>query len=84
MNDKNFEKIKIKIDVSIQQSTSVPNSRFWEQICQTNMNEKDFKKVNIKTVISIEQFIPLRNFSQFEETQIMGLNLLKNFDSQKF
>ena len=42
MNDKNFVKIKIKIDVSIQQSTSVPNFRFWEQICQTNMNEKDF------------------------------------------
>ena len=84
MNGKNFEKIKIKIHVGIQQSTSVPNFRFWEQICQTNMNEKDFKKVNIKTVISIEQFIPLRNFSQFEETQIMGLNLLKNFDSQKF
>ena len=48
------------------------------------MNEKDFKKINIKTVISVEQFTPLRNFSQFEEIQIMGLNLLKNFDSQKF
>ena len=41
------------------------------------MNEKNFEKINIKTVISTWQCTTLRNFSQSEEIQIMGLNLPK-------
>ena len=48
------------------------------------MNENFFEKMNIKTVISIQQCAPLRNFSQFEEIQIMGPNLSKKHESQKF
>ena len=48
------------------------------------MNEKDFEKKIFKTVIRIEQYTPLRNFSQFEEIQIMGPNLPKKHESQKF
>ena len=50
MNDKNFKKINIKIEISIQQSTSVPDvSQFKElQILRLNlpkyMNEKNFEK----------------------------------------
>ena len=54
MNNKNFEKLNMKIEISILQSTSVPNfSRFEElQILgpnfPKNMNKQNFEKVNIK------------------------------------
>ena len=42
MNDKNFEKINIKIEINLQQSTSVPNfSQFEElQILRPNLPKK--------------------------------------------
>ena len=59
MNDRNFEKINIKIEISILQSTSVTNFSQFEElqvlgpICLKNLNEKNFEEINIKPVISI-------------------------------
>ena len=38
------------------------------------MTDKNFEKIIIKIVISKQQFTPLRNFSHFEELQIVGKN----------
>ena len=84
-----LKKINIKIEISIYQSTSIPNFSQFEELqilgsnLPKNMNEKNFKKINIKTVISIKQCTPLQNFSQFEEIQIMGPNLPKKHEGQK-
>ena len=86
MNDKTFEKINIKIEISIQQSTSVLNFSQFEELqilgpnLHKNMNEKNCEKINIKTVISIQQCTPLRNFIHFEEIQIMAPNLPKKHE----
>ena len=59
MNDKNFEKINIKIEINLQQSTSVPNFSQFEELqilrpnCQKNMNEKNSEKIYVETVITI-------------------------------
>ena len=59
MNDRNFEKISIKIEISILQSISVTNFSQFEKlqvlgpICLKNLNEKNFEEINIKPVISI-------------------------------
>ena len=85
-NDKNFEKINIKIKINISQSIFVPNFSQFEElqisgpICPKNMNEKYFEKINIKIVISTWQCTPQLNFSQFEEVQIMGPNLPKKHE----
>ena len=44
------------------------------------MNDKTFEKVNIKIVIGILQCTPVQNLSQFEELQILGPNLSKNYE----
>ena len=47
MNDKNFEKLNIKIKISIKQSTTVPNFGQFEELkilgpsLPKNMNEKN-------------------------------------------
>ena len=48
------------------------------------MNEKNSEKIYIETVITIQQCTTLRNFSQFEEVQIMGSNLPKKPERQEF
>ena len=60
MNDKNFEEINIEIEISIQQSISVPNFSQFEELQilgpnlpPKNMNEKNFEKVNVKIEMSI-------------------------------
>ena len=56
MNEKNFEKINIKIEMNLplyQISVNLKNFRFWDQICPKNMNEKNFEKINVKVEISI-------------------------------
>ena len=51
MNDKTFEKINIKLEVTVinvpanQVLVSLENIRFWDQICpKKNINEKSFGK----------------------------------------
>ena len=44
MSDKNFEKINIKTEISIQQSNTLKKFKFWDQIYPQNMNEKNFEK----------------------------------------
>ena len=67
MNDKNFEKKKIKIEISIWQSISVPNFIQSEELqilgpnLPQNTNEKNFEKINIKIEITISTSVP--NFS---------------------
>ena len=59
MNGINFEKISIKIEISIKQFPSVPNFSQFKDLqifgpnLAKNMNKKNFEKINIKTVISI-------------------------------
>ena len=59
MNDKNFEKINVKIEINIKKSTSLSNFCQFEefQILRPNlprsMNGKNFEKINIKTIISV-------------------------------
>ena len=58
MNEKNFEKINIKVHAYgnlplYQNSANLKNFRFWHQICPKNMNEKNFEKINNKIEISI-------------------------------
>ena len=55
MNYKNFEKINIKIETSIQQSTAVPSFSQFNELQflgpkLPKMNEKNFEKINIKTL----------------------------------
>ena len=52
-------------------------SDFGTKLPKKIMNDKVFEKINIKIVISTWQCIPVLNFSQFEEIQILGSNLLK-------
>ena len=88
MNDKNFEKIRIKIEYNnlplYQILVNLKKFRFCDQICPKNMNEKNFENIDIKTVISIYQCTPLRNFNQLEEIQIMGPNCPKNMSDKNF
>ena len=94
VNDKTFEKMNIKVEVS---NSNLPlpqilvnlnfkfinvnlNFRFWDQIYPKNMNEKNFEKINIKTVIIIYQCILLSNCSQFEKIQILEPSSLKNHE----
>ena len=55
MNDKNFEKVKIKFEITIQECTLVPSlSQFGKlQFLRLNLPKKDFKvqyqdKLNLK------------------------------------
>ena len=91
MTDKNFEKIKIKIVMNIQQCTPPGNfSHFVElHIMGANLPKKtwptkNLKKINIKIEISICQSTPVPNFSQLEELQILGPNLPKKHEWKEF
>ena len=60
MADRKFEKMNIKIEMSIYQPTFVPNFMsiwrtldFGSKFPKKSMNEKNFGKINIKTVINI-------------------------------
>ena len=59
MNENNFEKINVKIELSLKQSTSVPNFSQFEELqilepdLPKNMNENYFEKINIKFERSI-------------------------------
>ena len=49
------------------------------------MTDKNFEKIIIKIVITKQQFTPLRNFSHFEELQIVGQNWpQKNMSGKNF
>ena len=48
------------------------------------MNEKEFGKVNIKMERSTWPSTFVRNFSQFEELQILGPNLSQNMNGKDF
>ena len=50
-------------------------SDFGTKIAKKNMNDKNFDKINLTFEIRIEQCMPVPNFSQFEERQILGPNL---------
>ena len=84
MTDKNFEKINIKIMLSLQQSSPLRNfshsielQTVGQNLTQENMTDKKFEKINIKIRISIWQSNSVPNFSQFEELLILGLTLPK-------
>ena len=59
MNENDFEKINIIMEISTWPSTSVEisvnlkNFIFWDQICRKYMSENNFEKINIKIEISI-------------------------------
>ena len=59
MTDKSFEKINIKIIISIQQCTS---SEYRTKFAPKNMTDKNLNKINIKIVISIQQCKSVTNF----------------------
>ena len=87
VNDKISEKINIKNPkkhILMYSSTKFQSiwrkSDFETKFAQKNITDKNFEKINIKTVISIYQCTPLRNFSQFEEIQIMGPNMPKKHE----
>ena len=84
MTDKNFEKINIKIMLSIQQSSPLRNFSHsielqivGQNLTHENMTDKKFEKINIKIRISIWQSNSVLNFSQFEELLILGPTLPK-------
>ena len=90
MNEKDFEKINIKTEISTWPCTSVPSvSQFEElQILRPNlfknMNEKDFEKINIKMEIRTWPWTSTPNISQFEELQILGPNLQQIYEGKQF
>ena len=51
-------------------------SDFGTKFAENYMNNKTSEKTKIKIVISIQQSILVPNFSQLEELQILGPNLL--------
>ena len=60
MTDKHFEKVNIKVVISIQQFNSVRNLCYFEELHimgpnlpPKNMNDKNFGKININFVTSI-------------------------------
>ena len=52
-------------------------SDFGTKFAQKYMNDKTFEKITIKIEIGMQQSTSVPDFSQFEELQILGLNLPK-------
>ena len=83
MADKDFQKITIKIIISVEQCIPVSNFNSFGklQILGPNLQknyDKTFEKIYTKIVISTQQCITVRNFCQLEELQIFGPNLPQN------
>ena len=83
MNEKDFEKINIKIEISTWPSTSVQNFSQFEELqilgpnLSQNMNENFFEKINIKMQIGAWPYISGQIFSHFVELQVLGPNFLE-------
>ena len=82
MNGKIFEKINVKIKISIYNvplyQISLNLENFW--FCGTKFSQRkyewqNFEKINIKIEITILLSTSVPNFSQFEELQILRPNL---------
>ena len=86
INEKNFEKINVKIVINIQQCTPLiwRSSNFGAKFSQNNMNDKTFEKINVKIVTSIQQCTHVPNFSQFEELLFLKPNLSKKHFSVEY
>ena len=87
MTVKNFEKVNIKIVISIHHCTPLRNfSHFVElqimgpNLPKNNMTYKKLEKTNIEIETSISRSTSVPNFSQFEELQILGPNLPKKYE----